>query len=331
MVGHMGRILAVMILLGSCAGRAVDYRNYQARVKTFPVPQMRSIPFDEAQVQVARRGPRRRTIGRGIASVGPQMNPALFHVPRTDKRFYFVTLYGQYNMLKSFLSASLGAEGEIEHCPNFHTSFLEHKEIFSRPLPKKRIVEDASFLQHAGNFGPQSAAYYPEFNLPFSAKTLARGEAAESGLPKVGEVLQDSAQTEKWGGPGAVVARALGLHVQGIYHELLELCESGSSQNYYTYYNLSTHIQEGETSFEPSNKSMDILLKTRLFSNWALIQSFSQRAEEIPGPRPARAPASAGIRTPGTPASSKVYNEALVRRHGLEWVKNYFDMLTTRP
>ena len=298
------------------SGGTAPYHAFRDKTRAFFVPKIKSIPFNEAQV--------RRPIGRGLASVKPKQNSDLFNVPKSNKRLYFVTLYGQYKKLKSFLPPSeLQHISEVKHCPSFHTSFLNHKETFVHSETQKRIKTTPSFLQEIRN-PKSSSAHFPELNLPFSSTKLTRWGPQRGSLPKLGEILQNPVQTKRFGGANAVIAKALALYVREVRDELEELCESGSSQSHYIYVNLSAHLK-GQENFSPSNKNMDILLKSRLFSNWALIQSFSQRAESVKDSGPSRLPASSPLMPSHKPNPSHVYQEALVQRHGLEWVKRYFE------
>ena len=161
--------------------RTEPYHAFRDKTRAFFVPKMKSIPFDEAQV--------RRSIGRGLASVKPKANAGLFNVPRSNKRLYFVTLYGQYKELRSFLPLSESQHiPEIKHCPSFHTSFLNHKETFVHPHTQKKIEATPSFLQRIRNPQSSAATNFPELGLPFSQAKLTRwGPGREASCPNLGK------------------------------------------------------------------------------------------------------------------------------------------------
>ena len=96
--------------------------------------------------------------------------------------------------------------------------------------------------------------------------------------------------------------KALQLHTHKTHQELLDLCNSGYSDNYYTYANLSNHaIKEGR-GLAPSTQNMKLLFKTTLFSNWALLKSLDGK-----------------ITTENFP-----YHQALAYKFKIFWVEDYF-------
>ncbi len=267
---------------------------------TNTVPQLDTIPhsFKFKIIKTTSQKKRRRA----PASLNGGVNFDLLDMPRNNKQLYFLTLYSQYNTLKGLFPKNFNPK--IRHCPSFHTSLLEHKEKFGTIYHKMSL----NVSHHFQKLNTHSSAYYPELALPISSK--------ESNI-RVIDILKDQSQTRNLGGTRAVITKALSTHLNRTYTELTELCESGYSKNYYTYENLSTHIRNQGQHFSPSNKNMSVLLKTTLFSNWALIKSLTHQSH------------TRHIRRPASQASSstRAYGEAISHKLNIPWAKAYFEVM----
>ena len=134
--------------------------------------------------------------------------------------------------------------------------------------------------------------------------------------PKVSEVMNNDESAKLYSdGVSEVMNKAISLHVMKTYRELSELCEVGTSDNYYAYENLLGHIERHEQSRDPVSQNVKTLFKTTLFSNMAIINSlWSGNA-----PTRARGPASVKKKSDGN------YQQAVLKRFGVEWVEDYFN------
>lgn len=237
-----------LILLSSCAG----YRqpeSFQEKMDRFrprtvnpnPVPE-----FSKTAPIKSFKANRRRP-----ASAGQEQK-----LPST-KRLYFMALYNQYKTLGSYLTHSKPAE--LKHCPSFHTNFVTMNESMTSIGPKKMNFEKR--LSKIGQPSKEKVTHFPELSLP-----LATGEKA----PKLYEVMSPQANYS------VLFENALTLHLTKTYSELQELCDSGSSENYYTYENLTRHIQRTGEDFTSSPESFKAYMKTTLFSNMALVKSLEK-------------------------------------------------------
>lgn len=217
----------------------------------------------------------------------------------SNKKLYFLTLVDEYENLKKF-SKSFDAP-KISICPNFHTGLLNHYEKFSYE-PKRKNLTYANYDVTKLN-SPEYVTAHPELYLSLSK---------DSTTPKVLDIITknnniSSTQINEY------VANAIDIHLSKTYFELKELCEYGSSDNYYIYENLITHTKN--TNFGASEENMKILLKTTLFSNLAIINSLNKN-ENATG----RSIASAN-------ENGSVYTKELISKLNVNWTLDYFKNL----
>jgi hypothetical protein len=145
---------------------------------------------------------------------------------------------------------------------------------------------------------------HPELYLPVSK---------EGTTPRVIDVINsmkdgatDSAITE-------VMQNAINIHLSKTYTELRELCDFGSSNNYYIYENLTTHVKNNK--FSATTDNMNILLKTTIFSNRALLTSLSKDKP---------------IQIGRSIASEKrpfPYSDEVIARLNVPWANDYFKFI----
>ncbi|PIP94306.1 MAG: hypothetical protein COW00_03485 [Bdellovibrio sp. CG12_big_fil_rev_8_21_14_0_65_39_13] len=219
---------------------------------------------------------------------------------KPNKRLYFSTLYTQYETMRKIPQNE--SAPTIQYCPHFHTSVVEYKEsnpqgpAFNKVDWKQRYKGDWTVL----------AESYPELNLPLDDYNQH---------PKVSEVMSNSETSKMYSDSiNEVMNKAFSLHVMKTYRELTELCEVGTSDNYYAYENLLGHIERHEQSRDPVLNNIKTLFKTTLFSNMAIINSLGRSQKKIT----ARGPASA------QKSVEDSYQQAVLKRFGVEWFDEYF-------
>ncbi|MDO9182906.1 MAG: hypothetical protein Q7U04_10890, partial [Bacteriovorax sp.] len=221
----------------------------------------------------------------------------------TNKKLYFLTLFSEYESLKNFSPDFSGPSVSI--CPNFHTGLLQHKE---RYFSTKTVGANKKFTYDSHQFNDQMyLAAHPELLLPLSKDDLN---------PKVVDVIKSSTDPISDSSINELVHKALDIHLAKTYSEIRELCEFGSSDNYFIYENLITHIKNNK--FDADNKNMNTLLKTTLFSNIALMNSIEKHES---------ASASRSIASEGSDFKKASYTSEVMARLNVSWANQYFDYI----
>lgn len=216
----------------------------------------------------------------------------------TNKRLYFLTLVDQYETLKKY--ADQYEAPKVSMCPNFHTGLLNHYEKYSNNTKKLSMPfrYDIAAIQ-----SEEYVERHPEFFLPVTK---------ESNLPRVIDIIKSKKITDS-SDVSDLVKKAVDIHLTKTYHEIAELCEYGTSDNYFIYENLVTFIKSSE--FNPSKENMNILLKTSLFSNMAILSSLENQKEKI------------GRTIASTEKKSGHYTDELMSKMNVEWSNEYFKNL----
>jgi hypothetical protein len=250
------------------------------------VPKISLLPV-KIRVKKGSRGP--ASVADGNASAG-----------MSNKRLYFLGLYSQYKQMGKYITSE--KTPEINHCPAFHSTLLDFKERAAlQQSPNLQVNFDGRYQELTND----SKALYPELALPVS---LNDQEMTLFNALKT--VEGPTEQTHQ------LVSQAIKVHLTKTHKELEELCDSGTSQNYYNYENLTTHVQRAGENFGPTAQSLSSLLKTTLFSNKAIIESLSYGKGLVKG----RFPASS------QKADDSAY-EGVVQNLGANWTKGYFKAL----
>ncbi len=219
----------------------------------------------------------------------------------SHKRLYFMGLYQQYRTLGSYISGE--DIPEIQHCPSFHTTLLNGKTAY-RGHSKNQI----DFEQRYSSITEDKKSFYPELALPVetspNSSTLAE-VLNEEGLDK-----------------NVAFQQALKVHLTKTYKELEELCDSGSSSNFYNYENLTRHIKSNQGHYSQSTASLKTLVKTTIFSNMALIESLESSSHKSA----ARGPASAST----AKKWENLYQEHMMKDLNVTWAKQYLKKAMTQ-
>lgn len=247
--------------------------------------------------QVADVGFESKKRGRGPASVSKK-NTGESNI--SNKRLYFLSLHNQYQQLKQYVNTDSAPTLSI--CPRFHTSLLKYKETYG-DTPYQSKVYTSKFTKE--QLADKSySAKYPELYLPVTKDAVT---------PTVMDMLAKTPETKV----ESVVVNALQVHLSKTYNELKELCDYGSSDNYYVYENLLTHIQRKDEGWPANNDNMNILLKTTLVGNMALIRSLEGQSKQK---------ASRGIASVN---NQVFYDDEVLDRMNADWSKDYFDSMVS--
>ncbi|MEK6623403.1 MAG: hypothetical protein AABY86_00450, partial [Bdellovibrionota bacterium] len=189
-------------------------------------------------------------------------------------------------------------------CPNFHSGIMEQLGDYPDPNYFKSPLQAQEYqgtnVTHVG------------LQLPMQ-KNDFHPTASEVFASKPGQNLYD------------LQVKALDIHLSKMYDELEELCQYGTSDNYYIFENLTTYIQTQKLS--PNNENFKILMRTTLFTNQVLSNTFARLSE-----RPAIAPANDGTqhilyvgRQPAARQFTRSYFDSVVKRLNVEWAGNIID------
>lgn len=282
-------LLAPAILLTSCSNLE-SYDQKMARYKSRDqvenkVPEFPAVEFS--------------SMSRSIASESSQMAPQEMNMKDvTNKKLYFQSLYNQYLSLAEFIPEK--NYPKLETCPQFHSNFLETKTTSLKSSAPTSILYsyEAERLQDKSY-----TSKHPELYLPVSSDDQG---------PKVIDLLKSKPELKN-SEQSDIVKMALTNHLGKTYQEVRELCEHGVSQNYYIFENLMTY---SKTKGIYSNlDGVKILLKTTLFSNYALSTSLSSFKENSTG----RFPASKEMKN-----MSPDGQEEIMKRLNVVWMKDYY-------
>lgn len=284
------RISFLVMLGASLAGCAGNYRrpeSFEAKMARFQPKNTNPNKVPKFELDPAMPDHFKRPSTRGPASteIKPEKLPS-------SKRLYFITLYGQYRKISEFVQSEKAPD--LNHCPSFHSTLINYKEGLP-PVSQKNV----SLENRYSSITPDSVAKFPELSLPVSL---------EGDRPRLYDVIAHQSKPDT----GNYLNQALKVHLTKTYKELEELCESGSSDNYYNYENLTTHIQRKGNQFSPNKKSLQTLLKTTVFSNMTLLESLNGHQAASRGP-------ASEMKSPHL-----FYQKGLIQKLGVEWTYSYF-------
>ncbi|MCO4793503.1 MAG: hypothetical protein KC493_07320 [Bacteriovoracaceae bacterium] len=285
-------ITALSLLAVSCSSgfrRPESIEDKMSRFKAKNLGQNETPTYQVSNVNFANNG-------RGPASVAVEKKSTDTSI--SNKRLYFLSLHNQYQQLKQFVDGD--SAPTLTVCPRFHTSLLKYKEAYGdSPYNGKNYTP---IFNSASVDNNEYASKFPELYLPVTKDSLT-------------PTVKDMVSKVKGNKIEETVKSAMQIHLSKTFGELKELCDYGSSDNYYIYENLLTHIQR-EEGFSPSNSSMTVLLKTTLVGNMALIKSLNQQSTKK---------ASRGIAS--TPTAKVHYDDEVLGRMNASWSKAYFDSM----
>lgn len=316
------QLLSTLICASTLMGCASSYRRPESVADKMKRYQARShshnatpaLPVIEGQKHLSWIS---SSNNRAPASVAPQQASSTeeqandFAADQSHKRLYFLTLYSQYELLQQSVPEYQATQ--IRVCPHFHSSLVTHQESFGATSEMtfenkdysaqmlQKIKKDESYL-----------SLYPELALPMQAQTSR---------PRVIDLASEDASSVK-----KLVSQALSTHLSKTHSELSELCEFGSSDNYYIYENLMSSV-EREGGLEKNVQGLQILLKTSTMFNHALISALNPVSAPTKSMGVSRAPASAQVQTQ---SSADMYAQELMRRLRAQWAQPYYSSLNSK-
>ncbi|MDD4975428.1 MAG: hypothetical protein PHY93_13800 [Bacteriovorax sp.] len=294
------------LLLSSCAGPE-SYQQKMARYepKAISKNQVPDIKTADFKFQTQKNGPAGKA-SRFPASApeNPNLDAETKESNPTNKKLYFLALYSEYESIKNYSQEFTGPTVSI--CPNFHTGLLQHNDkIANNP---KNLPVSKKFSYDATKYNDEMyVASRPELLLPLSKDEVT---------PKVIDVIKSSSRPMSDFAVNELIHKALDIHLAKTYSEIRELCEYGVSDNYYIYENLITHIKNNK--FDAGNKNMNILLKTTIFSNIALMTSLDKHNGTTPGRSIASMP---------NDEKKNSYATEVMARLNVTWANQYFDYI----
>ena len=260
---------------------AQKMHRYQAKTHVHFVPKLK-ISLEKFKKHEKRTSAQSR---RPASAQDKQKIPR--RIVNSNKKLYFLSLLKQYDFFRRY---AMKPTPEIKVCPHFHSAILYHRQMEVALFPFSQNVWER--IEVSG----------PLLSLPL--KRDARN-------PTIREL--SSKQLKKYGGTQEALKKALAIHGEKIYSELSELCEYGSSDNYYAYENLMGHIKKRSRGFSPSPKNFQALIRTTLFSNQVLLKRLTKRDLK----RQRRGPAS--VKGPFTDP----YLQQIMKKAKVHWAEKY--------
>lgn len=229
------------------------------------------------------------------SSIHGDMDKSISAIP--NKSLYFLTLLTQYNEFKKYTKSS---SPKVTMCPNFHSNLVDFNNKVKNGIKTKKELF-VQFPTTKDKINNQVKALYPELMLPLS---YIRN------TPTISDSL--TSKTSKSDAKKSLVT-AIDIHIIKTYKELNELCEYGSSTNYYNFENLAGHIQKSR-KFGPTSNNISTLVKTPIFSNMALLKSLQSSAVN----------AQRSIASESFEYTSTKHTNEIIHRFKINWTKEYF-------
>jgi len=191
---------------------------------------------------------------RNIASITPLKNKK---EALNNKQLYFQTLNTQMHKMGDILNKKI----INDRCPHFHSINLSVLQKLRINILEER--KDLPENTHYAN-ALKRPAFYPELHLPIK-KT------------KEVKTIFDLAKNSSKFDYQENVREALTMHLDRTKKEIYELCETGSSANYFIYENLNSLTSS--TPMNPQKENLETILKVSIFANDFLLSSLYQTTE----------------------------------------------------
>jgi hypothetical protein len=209
------------------------------------------------------------------------------------KRLYFTTLFEQYLELIKFSS---NPAPQLKHCPSFHSSFLSMRPVLHVNLPSS----PESFSKLITPLPSEMAALYPELSLPATIDNI---------YPKVGDLIIKKTRVDE---KISLIKQGIDIHIQKNFQELSELCQTGSSSNYYSFENLVTFMHNS-TTLKADKDGVKMLFKTTLFSNAFLLKSLNNFHTQD-----------------RSPSSIPLKGNSFITQTKTDWIESYFETVKSK-
>lgn len=188
---------------------------------------------------------------RDIASVAPLKNKK---ESLNNKQLYFQTLNTQMHKMGDIL----GKKIINNRCPHFHSinlSVINNLRI--NVLEDKKNLPENTHYKNA----LKRPAFFPELHLPIKQS-------------KHTQTIFDLAKNSNNFNYKKNIHEALSMHLDRTKKEINELCETGSSANYFIYENLNSLTST--VPLIPKKENLETILKVSIFANDFLLSSLYQ-------------------------------------------------------
>jgi hypothetical protein len=167
------------------------------------------------------------------------------------KKAYFLALWEQYQTFQYLTHKSR----EVKHCPSFHEVLLEEKKIKSQ---KNNFYSfDQNFNQVEKS--PEKIVFHPVLSLPY----------------KEADLYSYLEKEQAWNEVTLHVKKVIELRLSNVEKELLELCDTGQSDEYFIYQNMVTYYGVDKKFYE-NNKNLEAYLKIPLVANTMILNGLAK-------------------------------------------------------
>lgn len=179
---------------------------------------------------------------RSIASV---VENAPNYTSLSNKEVYFLALYEQYNAFRNYTLKN----DSVQSCPAFHQTLIKQERA-------KKLSSKSSDLK----INRDKAIYNPVLALPYE-----------------GVDLFSYFNSKGWNQSQDHVQNALSDFSENQFKEIKQLCETGSSDQYFVFENLISYHQTN-TDFGKNRESLAALLKVPVFANLLILDNIDRNA-----------------------------------------------------
>ena len=192
---------------------------------------------------------------RKIASIAPLKDKKDHY---NNKQLYFYSINHQLHKIAEILK--IKKVTTADRCPYFHSI---NKSVVANY--KKSLIDEKNKMPSNKRYhkATQQPAFFPELHLPITEK--------RSGKTVFDQAKQETTNYDYKGN----LEKALLVHLKKTQKEVIELCDTGSSSNYYVYENLVTLASK--QPLVPNKKNLDTVLKISIFTNQFLINSIEEK------------------------------------------------------
>lgn len=215
-----------------------------------------------------------------------------------NKKVYFLTLLGQYYRVQSLLGKN---EKDLNVCPYFHHEILEQEKNIEKLTSTAYGIKRKDYVKAI--YAPRLLPVFPELSLPINDNQNVYQYTSHF---KNNETIEN------------FVKVALEEHAQKNKSELVELCESGASDNYYTFENLLTHFSNKDR-FNNSLDSLKAVLKIPVFANLFLLRSIDPNYVSYSDDQ--------FYEVSKISKNYSIFEVEMLKRMDVSWVEEYFENL----
>lgn len=304
MYRNLATLMTTTLILTSCAGHQFNRpESIEAKMSRFEnksantneVPKLGI--YSEGVESVVMKSNR----GRAPASVEAQTAGEADKVEASNKKLYFMSLFSQYERLRKF--APVGSTTSVNVCPSFHSGLVEFRS--QTKVNETKTEDTIGFDYNLARLADTTyLSQYPELGLPLSDDVHG---------PSVASIINSRPSDVAAMEGNRLMIQAIHQHATRMYREISELCETGTSTNYYNFENLLTHART-HRDLTPSEHGLQVLMKTTIVSNMVLIESIQGHSKTR-----GRAPASVDL-----------YTDEALERLGTPWAYDFIKSMVVK-